>query len=648
MAKRKPGHSIVAAPLPAKGKTDSTLGGSKHWFNFSGWQLPLLLGVVSFVVYANTLQNGFVLDDHVVIKDNAIVTKGISAIPEILSTPYHMGWTPATFDNLYRPLSLVFFAAAYQLFGLAPAPYHFVNILVFAGCVILLFFFLNSLFERKKSAVAFITALLFALHPIHTEVVANIKSLDELLCFFFSFLALNLFIMYLRQGKTTLLTYGCFSFLLAMLAKETAVTFIAVVPFIFFFYRNENKKRSAVITAVVFAGAGIALAMRLIVFHFHPVANHGDINVIENALAAKDLSPMSRIATAMLILGYYVKLLFFPYPLISDYSFNSIPYADFAHPLVLASLALYLTLVVVSIFRLVRYRKDPYAFAIIFFLCTISLFTNIPFLIGTTMGERLLFFCSVGFCLVIALALEKLAGGNLLLSPSLLKKSKLLTVAIPILLIYTFLTIGRNADWSDNFTLYKADVASAPGNARLHQYIGDELITNILDNEQEPTRRSLIISDAVRYLTEAIAIYPDYSNAHSDLGMAYAYLGANDSAEYHFRKAIDLDPNGVIQIANLSRLYFNTKKYALSIEYSKRALTITPQNEMMCANIGLAYIILGQFDSAIAYSGKAIGYSRGPNGPSEIVANAYKAKGMMDSAKKYEVIAQADNPRFKL
>src|SRR6185437_14769362 len=162
------------APVPAQQKTNSVKAApaAKGWsLNF---KLALLLGVFSILVYANTIRNGYVLDDSSVITENTIVVKGISAIPELLTTPYRRGFF-VTSNDLYRPLSLVMLAVEYEFFGMNPAPNHFINTLFFAGCVILLFFFLDKLFERKRTAVAFIAALLFAAHPIHTEVVANIK-----------------------------------------------------------------------------------------------------------------------------------------------------------------------------------------------------------------------------------------------------------------------------------------------------------------------------------------------------------------------------------------------------------------------------------------------------------------------------------------
>ena len=361
-------------------------------------KMALLLGFISCLVYANTFKNGFVYDDCTVITDNTIVHKGVSAIPEILSTPYRRGYF-ITANDLYRPLSLVTFAIEYQFFDKNSTPYHIINILLFASCVILLFQFLEELFDRKKTAVAFVAALLFAVHPIHTEVVANIKSRDELLCFFFAFLCLNIFFKYIQSGKMLQLLVGAFCFFLSFLAKETVVTFLGIIPLVFFFYRNEHKPRSVYITISVVIATGIFLYIRYSVLNFYGANETANLRLIDNALAAKDLSIDSRMATAILILGLYIKLLFVPYPLISDYSYNHIQFVSFSNPVVLISLAIYIFLAVFSLLRFIKNHKDPYAFGILFFLMTMSLFSNILFLIGTHDGGAPVISAFCGFLL---------------------------------------------------------------------------------------------------------------------------------------------------------------------------------------------------------------------------------------------------------
>jgi protein O-mannosyl-transferase len=469
-------------------------------------KLALLLGIISIILYSNTLKNGYAFDDIMIITKNHLVAKGLSGIPELLTTPHMYGYTHLNNDT-YRPLSLVIFAAEYQFFGKDPMPGHVLNIILFAGCVILLFLFLDKLFERKRTVAAFLASLLFVFHPIHTEVVANIKSSDELLCFFFAFLCLNIFMKYVQSGKITQLLSGSLCFLLSLLSKETTITFLAVIPLIFFFYKNYNKKYSVNILIGTVLTAVIFLTIRFSVLNSYHANDFGAINFIDNPLANQDISILYRLATKILILGYYLKLLFVPYPLISDYSFNSIPIVNFSNLWVLVSLAAYIFLGALCILRFRKKHKDPIVLGIMFYLITIALFSNIFFLIGSALGERLLFFPSVGFCLLIALLIEKWAG-NTEAGLANLKRPKLLVIIIPIILVFAGITMNRNADWLDSYTLFSTDVKKSPNDSRLNYSLGSELERIILPNEKDPVQQKKILEEAISYLNNHYLFIP--------------------------------------------------------------------------------------------------------------------------------------------
>ncbi len=605
-------------------------------------KLVVFLGIVSFALYANSLKNGYALDDVTAITFNALVQKGISAVPELLHTPYHWGFKLIT-NDLYRPLSLVMFAVEYQFFGPNPAPGHMMNILLFAGCVVLLFLFLDALFEQKKTAAAFIAALLFALHPIHTEVVDNIKSRDELLCFFFAFLSLVMYLKYIKSGKPAQIITGSFCFFLSLLSKETAITFLAVIPLVFFFYQNENRKRSVFITLCAAGAAIVFLAIRFSVLSVYHANHFFENYFIKNELAQPGLPFESRIATAILMLGHYLRLLFVPYPLICDYSYNTIPFAHFSDPAVLLSLAAYLFLAFLGVKRILKNSKDPYAFGIFFFLVTISLFSNIPFLTGTTMGERLLFFPSVGFCMVAAFLIEMLAGRSVESVQAVLKTPKVLWIIFPVCIIYSGITINRNSDWQNDLTLFSADVKKAPGNCRLNFFIGD-IMLNSLSTENDLTKLTKGVHDVIPYLTNSVVIYDGYATAHYDLGTSYFTLDQFDSAEIHYKKAIECDQTDINFFLQLGRVYFVEKKYQQSVDINKRALVLKPDFTTVIANIGFSYLNAGNYDSAICYLNKVAFAEPGFNGINEMLANAWKAKGDLDSARKYEANAHRSSP----
>jgi hypothetical protein len=185
--------------------------------------LALIVGIFGFLLYSNTLTHDYVLDDFSVIKENNIVRQGIKAIPEIFRTSYRQGYLSLN-DGTYRPLSLAMFAVEWNFFPNTPAVSHFVNVLLYGITGFLLFIILCKLFASSlrlshsplstsppaslqnemgdgSEVLAFIASLLFIAHPLHVEVVANIKSRDEILCFLFVLCSFLSVFHFLETGK---------------------------------------------------------------------------------------------------------------------------------------------------------------------------------------------------------------------------------------------------------------------------------------------------------------------------------------------------------------------------------------------------------------------------------------------------------------
>lgn len=561
------------------------------------WRLGLILAAISFLIYANTLSNGFVLDDPMVLSKNQIVTKGFAGIPELLHTPRLKGYGYMQNEN-YRPLSLIMFAMEYEVAGDSPFIHHFFNVLFFAGCVLMLFFFLDKFFDRKRTGVAFMASLLFALHPIHTEVVANIKSRDEIMCFFFGFWALNVFIDYVKQGKPWMLIAGTALYFLSFISKETVIAFLFVIPLMFFLYHTESRKRAIYVTACAVVIAAIYTVLRISILKANDTYNPNAIDFMDNILAGAP-SVATRMATAMLILGYYAKLMFIPYPLICDYCYNTIPFVGFGDPKVLLTLAVYFAMGGFAVYRLFKDRKDPWAFGILFYLSTLFLFSNLPFLIGAAMGERFLFFASVGFCLVMALAIEKWVLKGEGTYEGFMKNKTAIAVLAVIGLAYSVVTFGRNAEWKDNYTLFKADVPKAPNDARLYFYYGDELAENIYPTETDTAKQREAITEGIKALQRSVAIYPKYAEAHVELGKTYFMLLNYDSAAAHFITALNANPQHSVAANNLGTIYLRTGRYREAIALYQSAIKVNVQFVQAYFNLGCTYIQTKQYDSAL-------------------------------------------------
>jgi tetratricopeptide (TPR) repeat protein len=568
---------------------------STNWFSVKN--LCLVLGAVAFLLYANTLLHGYILDDVMVLKENMLVKQGVKAIPELFSTPHMRGYLVIP-NDLYRPLSLVMFAIEYQFFGLNPVANHFFNIITFVGCVIVLFLFLNKLFEGRKTAIAFIAALVFALHPIHTEVVANIKSRDELLCYFFAFWSLNVFMNYMKQAKTSQLLLGCFLFFLALISKETAITLVVIIPVLFFMYYDDNKRRAI----LIFAATGLATIVffvirTMVLTKFNANEPGATTDFMDNALAGAPSFPI-KLATEFLVMGKYLKLMFIPYPLLANYSFNSIPFVDFGNIWALLSIAAYGVMIYFGIKRFAQNKKDPWAFAILFYLATLSLFSNFPFLMGAEMAERFAFFASTGFCIAVALAIEqwllKADAGNVMS----LKASKTLAILAPLVLVFGGLTVARNMDWKDEYTLYKTDLEKSPNDSRLYQYLATAIAENMYPEEPDSTKRKAMDKESTEYLKQALNIYPNFAEAHVELGRLYERGGNFDSALTHNSRALQLKPFNATANNNMGSVCITLGKYKEAIPYLKRSIDGNANFKYVYLNLARAYRQLKEYDSS--------------------------------------------------
>lgn len=195
------------------------------------WEILAIL-LVCFTVYGNSIGNGYNIDDAYVVsldEVNTLTAKGIKGIPEILTTPYNIG-EGATYG--YRPLGKVTMAIEYDLWGNNPHYSHVVNILLYALNIFLLLLFLRkiaALFGYNNKYVIYGALLLFAVHPIHTEVVCSIKNREEILCFIFMLSALLLFFRLYEERKYWLILPVTILALLAFLSKQTAVNIFPVI-----------------------------------------------------------------------------------------------------------------------------------------------------------------------------------------------------------------------------------------------------------------------------------------------------------------------------------------------------------------------------------------------------------------------------------
>lgn len=200
---------------------------------------PSIIFAISFFLYVSTINNGYNLDDELVTNNHKLTSQGIKAIPEIFVTPYYSDEMGYAYE--YRPMVHVSFAIENQFFGDNPHVSHFINALLYATLCTVLLGFLTLLFAGSNyPLLPFIVTLLFSFHPIHTEVVNNIKNRDELLAALFIFLSLYMFFKLEKRSLTAAMISCYLFFVAALLCKITVLSFAVIIPFMYvLFYRKR-------------------------------------------------------------------------------------------------------------------------------------------------------------------------------------------------------------------------------------------------------------------------------------------------------------------------------------------------------------------------------------------------------------------------
>lgn len=555
-------------------------------------KLSLVIAFVAFLLYSNTLKHQFVLDDYSVIKENQLTKGGTSSLKDIFSNSYREGYGNNE-NNLYRPLTKAMFAIEWQLSPDNAHFHHLINVLMYSLVCVLLFIVLLR-YTKINIYILFITALIFAAHPIHTEVVANIKSRDEISSMLFLLLSLLCIHKYLSSNKILMLIGTVVCFFLALLSKESAIVYVALAPLFIYFFTETSFKNNIKITASL----GV-VAILYIMLHMKIIGSIGikNIPVIDNSLLYTS-NVIEQKATAILIMGKYFLLLLIPHPLSSDYSFNTIPIVSS-----LANIGFLLALIfhVFLLYYAIKKIKEKHflSFCILFYLGSMALASNIFMLIGTHLAERLLFFPSVAFCLVAVYFLCKLFKIDIFSSTkfnSLFKlNTTLLAVVGVVLLLYSIKTYSRNKDWKSDTYLFGRDIETVPNSAHMLFYYANNLANkDSLAAVKNPVEREQRLIKAQKSITKALKLYELFPDAHNVAGRIYYEQKNYDAAFKSYSRALEMNPSKGMYHNNAGTCLFSVGKFEEAARAFKKATEIDKYDVDAECNLGSAYGAMGE------------------------------------------------------
>jgi hypothetical protein len=640
MSKKKqnlPGSSNVKVAEAAPLKQAYTVSDPFYQGSFKKyWAASLMILGLCFALYQACLPFGYVLDDQMVITGNSYTKKGFSGIYDIMTTESFEGYFGEKKElvqgNRYRPLSIVTFAIEYGIFGdTNPWVSHFINILLYALTGILLMLVLTMLFRNYKSnpwwfAVPFVASIIFIAHPIHTEAVANIKGRDEIMSMLFSLAALYGALRYTDTNASKWLFVSLISYFLGLLSKENAITFLAIIPLTIYFFSEKNGAKIRSIALWLFVATILYLILR---FNTAGVPKFGQqINDLMNN-PFLGMTPAEKFGSIMYTLGKYIALLFWPHPLSHDYYPYAIPKASIFTLIPLVSLLVYGGLLYTGFKGLVK--KSVYSYAILFYLITLSIVSNIVINVGTFMNERFIFMASAGFCIAAAYFLTEHL-------PRLWSHGKVLGMVIASLAVVglSAKTVLRVPVWKDALSLNEAAVSVSTGSARANSFMSTALFEKYKETVNpraykslEPKQKNLLDWTEL-YAQRAVDIVPDYHNANLMLiGVASERYKSEGNIQQYIRtmKPIIIRRPDVPFIKEFSTylkgrghdkelfpfylevgqelLKLTDKRRDWAVQFLGYAYEINPTNKAVNLAMGQAYELMGDNQKSQAYKNAA-------------------------------------------
>ena len=522
MSKRKiPERTNIQAASSVQVQPEHTVGSfyTESFFR-KYWLASTILILLSFGIYYACLPYDYVLDDKIVVSENQYTKEGFKGIRKIMTTESFEGYFGEKKNlvqgNRYRPLSIVTFAVEYGILGkLDPTVSHFINILLYGLTGIVLMLVLSMLFRNFKAnhwwfSIPFLAAIFYIAHPIHTEAVANIKGRDEIMTMLFSLLALYGSLRYIDTGKIGWLIGTSVLYLLGLLSKENAITFLAIIPLSIYFFSNTNWPRLKNIML------WLAITSVLYIILRNNIA--GGVNVMQQS---KDLmnnpflgmTPPEKMGSIMYSLGKYIALLVWPHPLSHDYYPYAIPKISVIALIPLLSLAAYALMTYFGLKGIGK--KSVYAYSILFYLISLSIVSNIVINVGTFMNERFVFMASAGFSIAVAYFLVEHL-------PKLTKYGRQIALVLAGVMLtgYTAKSYMRVPVWKDALSLNQAAVAISSNSARANSFMAtalfdkykETLMPNAVKTLTEEQRNLLGWTEF--YANKSLEIVPDYSNAN--------------------------------------------------------------------------------------------------------------------------------------
>jgi len=564
----------------------------------------IIILILVIIFYGNTVKNGYNLDDNYILE-------GIPANIENFSDCFKV--FKQRFDGVsYRPIGV--FTVALEKWILKennPTVSHGINLLLFFIGVLILYIVLNSLKIPHIDKIGFITVVLFIAHPIHANVVNSIKNRDILLSFIFSFLSLFAFIKFLDKKilhtRIMFFILSSIFLLIALISKQDAYWVLLVVPFLLF-EKSGNLKASKLIISVLgitFLFFIISTFLQNIFISQLPAAveNAGTkIIFTENPIVNANFA--GKIYYVVVTVFMYIKFLLIPIGYYFYFGQKAIPEPHLLQPYFILGLFFIIT-ILFYLFKNYK-NKNGILYPFLFMIISILYCLNIVVPVAGIADPRLAFHASAGFCLLLAMGIyylsenEKVKSIFQSLPLQKIQNALLLLVTATIILIYLPITLSRNADWQNIYTLLDSDMPHL-GNSFQANRIASFHYLNAAKAATDNTVRNNMILKGLQASENAIKIDPENISTQEGKGIAYFLLNQRDSALSQFKFVTQKFDSSEVAWEMMGDIYYNSKKKDSANWCFKNTTRVSPKYDRPYYKYSTSMAETGNQDSAIIF-----------------------------------------------
>jgi len=424
-----------------------------------------------------------------------------------------------------------------------------------------------------KESFALVCSVLFLAHPIHTEVVNNIKCRDELLALTFTLLsAIHVIKYYELKHFKYLIFSACFMFL-GLYTKLTSAIFVALIPLMLFLFSKTDKKK------IIYALFGLLVCYQLFLRSKHFLITEKVVRNFyhfENPLYTEHVSFYGRILFALKVFGTYVKLLLFPYPL--RFYYGSAMFT--AHnSLIDFEIILGLLFVITASYYCYRSKSKIALFGLLFFLISIAPLTNIIQNVAGVLGERLCLTSSIGFMVLVTSFVFSFYKYPPVKITNQVFTQKPLVYLSGFILISLFYTWNRNTAWESEFSLYEHDAQYSEKSGGENNLLGNKYFEMLLSGDYKKYTQQDLINKALKHYSFAIKDDSTLYSAFNNAGVIYfSYLNQIDWALGYFKRAIINNPSGYSQAyENIGNCYKKKGDFFQSFKNYRMATLQNPK-----------------------------------------------------------------------